>query len=73
MGCEKVCFTITGDGFTRTARDIWLSDMPGHATKTVMEGLIGCPSDIAIKLLTGSIKMEGDSWTGRKPYTPDGI
>ncbi len=69
--CERLCFWITGEDFTRTVRDIWLSDRPGHALKVCIEGLVGCPVGIAIDILTGKQKLTGDSRQGGLENVPD--
>lgn len=52
-------FTITGEGFTRIARDFMLSDLPAKAWRLMSTGLPGS-EPFATKVLDGTMKLVGN-------------
>lgn len=54
----SLAFIITGENFTRLARDMWLSDLPKNALSCCVEGL-GLSKEQAVEVLTGKKKMTG--------------
>lgn len=53
-------FTITGEGFTRIARDFMLSELPGKAWRLVTQGLSGGAERFAADVLDGKKKLVGN-------------
>lgn len=58
---HHVHFSITGEGFTRTVRDMWVSLLPKKAIKLCLDGLQGMTQEQALMLLTGKAKIVGDT------------
>lgn len=56
-------FTITGEGFTRIARDFFLSEMPSKAWRFIVNGLRSADGTTAepyaAKILDGTMKLTG--------------
>jgi hypothetical protein len=61
---DSVCFSITGEAFTRITRDLVLEGRWFFAFKMVREDLHGITWEQAMSVLAGTNKLEGASNTG---------
>lgn len=64
---KTVHFNITGEGLTRIARDMFLSERPDKAYRLITEGLHGDRGTLAVvaqDLLDGKVKLTGDAVEG---------
>jgi len=60
MTVQRVAFTITGEGATRTVRDFWQSQLPYNAIG-ILRNMIGLTKEEYMPIILGTRRLSGDS------------